>query len=163
MNRFITFTIIFTFWLLWSGFYDPFHVILGIFSSILVVYWTGHLFVETKKSVGLRLIQWLRFESYSLWLLWQIVLANLQLFRLSFHPNLFRELSPKLITFKTTLSGDVPKFIFVQSITLTPGTVTVQIKGDEVKVHAINDKAAEGLPGEMEDRVKHIYKSKKYG
>ena len=151
----------FIFWLLWSGLYDPFHVILGIFSSIIVVYWTGHLFVETKKSVGLRLVQWLRFESYSLWLLWQIILANLQVFRLAFHPNVLKELNPKLVTFKTTLVGDVPRFIFVQSITLTPGTVSVQIVDDEIKVHAINDEAANGIPGEMEDRVRYIYQNRK--
>ena len=163
MNRFVTFLVVFSIWLIWSGFYDPFHITLGIISSILVVYWTGHLFVESNKSMGLRLVQWLRFEKYVVWLLWQIVLANIQVFKLAFHPNVLKQLSPKLVTFKTTITGDVPKFIFAQSITLTPGTVTVQITGDELKVHAINDEAASGLPGEMEDRVKYIYEGSQYG
>ncbi len=163
MNRFITFIIVFVIWLLWSGLYDPFHITLGVISSIIVVYWTGHLFVESQKNMGTRLGQWLRFESYAIWLVWQIILANIQVFKLSFHPNVLKELSPKLVTFKTTLTGDVPKFIFAQSITLTPGTVTVQIQGDELKVHAINDAAASGLPGEMEERVKYIYKRANYG
>ena len=61
-------------------------------------------------------------------------------------------------TFKTKVSGDVPLFIFAQSITLTPGTVTLNINNDEITIHAISRAAADGVPGEMEARVLNIYK-----
>ena len=73
-----------------------------------------------------------------MWLLWQIVLANIQVFKLAFHPNILEVLSPRLISFKTSLKGEVPQFILAQSITLTPGTVAVGIDNGEFKVHAIN-------------------------
>jgi multicomponent Na+:H+ antiporter subunit E len=43
------------------------------------------------------------------------------------------------------------------SITLTPGTITIRIEDDIFYVHAINRKAAEGLPGEMEDRLARVF------
>ncbi len=163
MNRFVTFIVIFTFWLFWSGMFDAFHITLGLLSSAIVVKWTGHLFVESHQSFTTRIKEWLRFESYAVWLLWQIVLANVQVFKLAFHPNVLTELKPKLITFKTSLKGDVAKFIFAQSITLTPGTVIVGIEDDTFKVHAINDEAASGLPGDMEVRIQKIYEGRENG
>ena len=49
------------------------------------------------------------------------------------------------------------QFILAQSITLTPGTVTVRIKDDEFMVHAITQEAADALPGDMQDKVKQIF------
>tara|TARA_A100001015_G_C15038634_1_gene737987 strand:- start:3397 stop:3885 length:489 start_codon:yes stop_codon:yes gene_type:complete len=158
MNRFITFVVIFSIWLLWSGLYDSFHIALGIISSIIVVSWTGHLFTDSHKDIITRIIQWVRFEKYGIWLLWQIVLANIEVFKLAFHPKVLTQLNPKLISFQTRLKGDVAKYMFAQSITLTPGTVTVRIHDNEIKVHAINDDAASALPGEMQDRIAKIYK-----
>ncbi len=163
MNRLITFIVILTFWLFWSGMFDVFHITLGLISTLIVVNWTGNMFVETKQDFSTRVREWLRFEKYALWLLWQIILANIQVFKLAFHPNLLNMLDPKLITFKSNLKGDVAKFIYAQSITLTPGTVTVSVRDDEFKVHAINNEAATGLPGEMEERIHKIYEGRKHG
>ena len=163
MNRFLTFVVIFTFWLFWSGMFDPFHVALGIISSAIVVQWTGRLFVETSQPLSRRLMEWVRFEAYAVWLLWQIVLANIQVFKLAFHPNLLRVIHPRLISFKTNLKGDVAKFILAQSITLTPGTVTVRINGNQFDVHAINNDAATGVPGPMENKIANIYKGSIHG
>ncbi len=163
MNRFITFIVILTFWLFWSGMFDAFHITLGIISAIIIVRWTGHLFVESKQNFSIRIKEWLKFEIYALWLLWQIILANIQVFKLAFHPNILKILNPKLITFKSNLKGDVAKFVFAQSITLTPGTVTVSVVDDEFKVHAINDEAASGLPGDMEKKIMKIYEGRDNG
>ena len=163
MNRFVTFIVILTFWLFWSGMFDAFHITLGLISSAIIVKWTGHLFVETKQTFRTRIIEWLQFEKYAIWLLWQIVLANIQVLKIAFHPNILKILNPKLITFKTSLKGDVAKFIFAQSITLTPGTVTVSIKEDQIKVHAINDQSASELPGDMEKRIEQIYSGRNNG
>ena len=157
MRKSITFIILFSIWLLWSGLYDAFHLALGVISSLIVVFWTGHLFVEENVSFKQRLTEWLRFEFYIIWLLWQIVLANIQVFKLSFHPKLYRHLRPQVTTFKTSLTGDVALFILAQSITLTPGTVTVKIIDDEFHVHALDNHSAAGVPGQMEQKVAAIF------
>jgi multicomponent Na+:H+ antiporter subunit E len=156
----VTFVVIFSVWLMWSGFFDPFHLLLGLISSMIVVLWTGHLFAEQEQSLGIRIKEWIRFEQYSVWLLWQIIQANIQVLKLAFHPNISTAISPKWVTFKTTLKGDVPLFILAQSITLTPGTVTVKINKNQFTVHAINELAAKGVPGEMENKVKHIFQER---
>ena len=68
-----------------------------------------------------------------------------------------KSINPQMVKFKTSLTTDLSKFVLANSITLTPGTVTVRIQGDEFLVHALTDYVAEGLPGEMEDRVKKIF------
>jgi multicomponent Na+:H+ antiporter subunit E len=147
-----------TFWLIWSGMFDPFHIGLGVISVAMVVRWTGHLFIEQSHSLGQRIDEWLRFEVYSFWLVWQIVLANYDMFKLAFHPNVLREINPQFVSFKTPIVGDVPQFVLAQSITLTPGTVTVSLQNGEFKIHAINDATAKALPGDMQARVQAIYR-----
>ena len=157
MTRFITFSILFVFWLLWSGLYDPFHITLGVISCSIVVFWTGQLFIETQQSIAVRFKQWVRFELYSIWLVWQIVLANMQVLRLAFHHNLLGQLEPQEVVFNTTVQGDVPRFLLAQSITLTPGTVTVGVYGSQFRVHALNAGVASGVPGDMQRRIHHIF------
>ncbi|MEC8678555.1 MAG: Na+/H+ antiporter subunit E [Candidatus Margulisiibacteriota bacterium] len=154
----MTFIILFIFWILWSGKFDPFHLIFGIISVFIVVKWSGSLFVTQKKPLSQRIKEWIRFEVYSFWLLWQIVIANLEVFKLAFHPNVLDQINPKFITFKSPVKGDVAQFIFAQSITLTPGTVTLSIIDGIFKVHAINSSAAAELPGDMQDKILNIYK-----
>jgi multicomponent Na+:H+ antiporter subunit E len=163
MNRFMTFFVLLVFWVLWSGMFDAFHLVLGLISVIIVVKWTGHLFVTQKKPVKHRLKQWIRFEKYSFWLFWQIVIANYEVFKLAFHPNVLKQLNPQYVTFKSDLKGDVPQFIFAQSITLTPGTVTLSVKDGVYKVHALNNAAASALPGDMEKKILNIYKEEHHG
>lgn len=158
MNRFITFLVLFVFWLLWSGMYDGFHITLGLISVWIVVKWSGDLFVTQKKTFSRRIKEWVRFEIYSFWLLWQIVIANFEVFKLAFHPNVLEQINPKFITFNSPIKGELAQFIFAQSITLTPGTVTLSINDGVFKVHAINESAAAALPGGMQDKILNIYK-----
>ena len=88
---------------------------------------------------------------------WEIVLANYEVFKLAFHPNVLNIINPKFVQFQSSLKGDVPQFIFAQSITLTPGTITLSIKDGIYKVHALNDDAAKALPGQMEQKILTIF------
>ena len=59
--------------------------------------------------------------------------------------------------FKSGLASDFEKFVLAQSITLTPGTVTLKIEGDEFLIHAISEEAAQGLTGPMAERVRKLF------
>ena len=143
--------------------YDGFHITLGLISVWIVVKWSGDLFVTQKKTFSRRIKEWVRFEIYSFWLLWQIVIANLEVFKLAFHPNVLEQINPKFITFNSPIKGELAQFIFAQSITLTPGTVTLSINDGVFKVHAINESAAAALPGDMQDKILNIYKEDHHG
>jgi multicomponent Na+:H+ antiporter subunit E len=64
----------------------------------------------------------------------------------------------RVIRFRTHLQNEVAKVVLGNSITLTPGTVTVDIEGDLFTVHALSDTAAESvLDGDMERRVAWVF------
>ena len=85
------------------------------------------------------------------WLLYEIIVANLHLVYLVCRPQRLR---PQIVRFRTHLRGDVAKVFLGNAITLTPGTITLDIDGDEFIVHAVSDVSAASLrTGEMERRI----------
>ena len=126
----------------------------------MIVTWLSQdlLFEDRKKDLGQRLGEAGRFISYLFWLLWQIVLANVHVFKLAMTDAGQDEMSPRVVKLKTKLKSDFAKFVYANSITLTPGTITIQIKGSEYLVHAISAAVAKDLKsGEMERRVAAVF------
>lgn len=102
----------------------------------------------------------MRFAGYIPWLLYQIFLANLHVLYLVFHPRMLELIDPKIIQFDSTLKEDVPQTTFANSITLTPGTITVHVSVlGKFSVHCIDDKSGESLPGAMEKQIDRVFKS----
>ncbi len=97
---------------------------------------------------------WLRFIKYIPWLLYQIFLANIHVLYLTFHPRMMELIDPRIIKFKSKLKSDMSLVTFANSITLTPGTITVYVSIDgDFKVHAIDKASGDPLPGEMEEQI----------
>ena len=152
MQRVTTFVLLLAFWLILSGHYDLFHVASGVLCAGLVTALSGDLLSLGGRETGLNV--W-RFITYLPWLLYQIVLANLHVVSLIFVPE---EIRPQVVRFRTTLKSDLARTTLGNSITLTPGTVTMDIVGDEFVVHALSDKVARDLlTGDMERRVARIF------
>lgn len=148
------FLLLMAIWLVFSGQFDAFHVTLGVLSAAFVTWFSGDmLFEDRKKSIGERISGAGRIAAYTIWLFREIVVANFHVLHLSLHPRSREMLEPRMVRFKTRLKTDFAKYVLANSITLTPGTVTVSIEGDEFLVHAISRKTAESLPGDMESRV----------
>ena len=155
MRYIYTFLIMFGFWIMLSGKFDLFHLALGVLSSALVSFLSADLlmFKEGKN----RLATGVRFLMYLPWLLYQIVLSTLHVTFLALHPKMKDQIDPTIVTFKTKLKTNIAKVALANSITLTPGTITVRIEDQVFYVHAISRKAAAGLPGEMEDRLAKVF------
>jgi multicomponent Na+:H+ antiporter subunit E len=159
MVSFIAFIILFVFWIFLSGQFDLFHLSLGVISCVLVSRISGNLFFREKSIRSAYLWEVLRFLKYLPWLLYQIVLANIHVAYLVLHPKMLTLIDPHIIRFKVKLKTDIGLTTFGNSITLTPGTITVLIHEESFYVHAINQKVVDDLlTGEMEDRVTQIYK-----
>jgi len=142
-------------WVVFSGRIDPTHIGLGILSSLVVTSLSWRLLWQRPDmDFGQRLGQWLGLAKYTFWLLGQIVLANLNILKLAFSPK--TKVDPVIVHRKTRLQSDFARYLLAQSITLTPGTVTVKIDDDELVVHAINHEAADSLNGSMERRLAAI-------
>jgi len=154
MSFLLTAMIMFSFWILLSGHFDFLHLFLGGVSSLLVACWSHDLFIGKSEIVpGLGRI--FRFIKYLPWLFWQIILANLNLVYLTLHPKM--PIEPEIIRFKTDLKTNLGIVTLANSITLTPGTVTIEGNHEEFIVHAISKSAAESLfSEEMQTRVKEV-------
>ena len=153
----LTFLIMFAVWIPLSGKFDVFHLSLGVISCALVTYLSADLLFESTQTKGL-LKTWIRFVCYLPWLLYQILLCNLHLLKLAFHPRMMDLIDPQVIKFRSKLKGDLARVTFANSITLTPGTITIYVSvNGEFSVHAIDKQSAEGLPGEMEARIARVF------
>lgn len=161
MYRVFAFLILFGFWILFSGKFDLFHLTLGVISCLIITLWSKDLvFRNRKKGLWTDLVKVPKFIIYCFWLLIQIVKANLNVIYLALHPRMIQLLSPQIIRFKTTLKSELARVVLANSITLTPGTITVRIDGDEFIVHALTGRIAEGTPGEMERRIANVFAGK---
>ena len=154
-------------WILFSGKFDLFHLSLGIFSCLIVTAISSDLlFKEHQKKFGSRIGELFRFISYCGWLLYQIFLANLHVVGLAVSPRKMEQsLDPYIFTFTTSLQTEFAKFVLANSITLTPGTVTIRVQKNTFIVHAISRKAAGDLPedemSQMEKRVACVFEGGK--
>ncbi len=158
----LTFGISFATWLVLSGKFDLFHLALGVICCLLVAYFSADLMFYSHRPKGLS-GQWFQFVKYVPWLLGQVLIANWHVMKLVFHPNMLEKIDPKIITFRSRLRNDMSLFILANSITLTPGTITVYVNTfGKYTVHVIDRKSGEGLPGEMEKRVAQILEPERY-
>ncbi|MBC7253702.1 MAG: Na+/H+ antiporter subunit E [Actinobacteria bacterium] len=87
----------------------------------------------------------LRLPVFMVRLVWEIIKANLNVAGIILHPRL--PVDPRIVEYRTYLPGDLPRTVFSDSITLTPGTVTVELKGDVLNVHCLCPYHEDGLPG----------------
>ncbi|MGK0189744.1 MAG: multicomponent Na+:H+ antiporter subunit E [Verrucomicrobiales bacterium] len=164
MYQALVFFLLLLTWVIFSGLLDPFHLSLGVLSCLVVTWMSsGMLFANRKVNMGERLRQLQLLVPYLAWLLWQIVHANVHILKLALTPGGPDEVRPQMVRFRTELKSDFAKFLLAQSITLTPGTVTVKIEGDEFLIHAISKFAADGLDGAMEQRIAAIFEPESLG
>ena len=149
------------FWIIWSGKYDINHLLMGVISCVIVTLWSSDLLVSQPK-VGIvqRVTQFFKFLFYFFWLLYQIVVANLQVLKVAFHPRLETVLDPQMVSFKSGMKTRLGQYNLAHSITLTPGTVSVEIEKGAFLVHALTKDAADGVPGDMARYITWVFGGK---
>ena len=157
--------VLFGFWIILSGKLDLFHLTAGALSAAGIAYLSCHLYAVSPP-VGPRgrhpffTMPWLRLALYLPWLSWEIVVASFQVARIVLSPKI--TVTPLLFRFNHRLPHNLARATLANSITLTPGTVTIDVRGDEFLVHALNEKAAEALqgsrPGNMKSRVSSVFR-----
>ncbi len=146
-------------WILFNGRADFDVLVSGAFAALLV-------YAFTWKIVGLspkrELAGWKRawkYLCYFGYLLVEIYKANVQTLGLVFNPK--AELEPQLVRYKTGCREDYSRVLLANSITLTPGTITVSQDEDELVIHALDRETAEGLVGNgFETRLRAIEEGK---
>ncbi len=155
----ITFVLMFITWIVLSGKFDPLLLSLGVISSVLIAYFFHDLLFPSMVPGDVKVF--IRFLQYTPWLILEIVKSNFHLLYLVFHPKMKEMIDPHIIEFKTNLESDIAIATLANSITLTPGTITVTAGSDGVfRVHAVDKPSAEALPGVMLEKVANIFGEK---
>lgn len=119
-------------WAALSGHFEPLLIGFGAASSALIVLLSWRLGILDREAVPLQL--GLRFIRYWAWLAGKIIKANLEVARLVLNP---RGIDPQLLRVRANQRSDMGRVIHANSITLTPGTVSIEIEGREILVHAL--------------------------
>lgn len=154
--------VLFAFWLTLSGKLEIKYLIFGMLSAALVTFITQDL-LEPEQSrrnavsgVTARLkVAW-RLCSYFVWLVREIVMANLQVAYIVLNPKL--PIDPGLLRFRTRLQSSVGQILLANSITLTPGTITVDLTEGTYLVHALVPEAAGSLlEAKMQSKLEAIF------
>ena len=141
------------FWLLNSGHNTALMLSLGAISVALVLYIAHRMDVVDHESQPLHIT--LQLPGFYAWLIKEIILANLLVVKHIWLGN--KTISPTLKTIKASQKTDIGKVIYANSITLTPGTVTVNLEGDQFMVHALlRESIVELEAGEMDRRVTRL-------
>ena len=140
--------VLYIMWLLLSGHYEPFLLLLGLGSVIGIVFLANRMKIVDRESHPIHLT-W-RFPLYLVWLLWEVVKANIAVTKLIWHPSM--PISPTLVKVSASQWSDLGRVIYANSITLTPGTVSVSLEERDIEVHAITKEMAADLESGTMDR-----------
>jgi len=120
-------------WLTLSGYFKPLLLSLGVISIVLTVWMARRMrILDHETAPYITVPQTL---SYFFWLFIEIIKANIAVVRAVMSPNL--EVSPTLTKIPTPQKSDIGRVMFANSITLTPGTVSVSMEDDHILVHAL--------------------------
>lgn len=140
-------------WLAWSGFFKPLLLSLGAISVALTVYLAVRtsFFEHARGLFGMSL----RLPAYWFWLLVEIIKSSIDVAKIVLSPSL--PISPSLVRLHCPREAEMPQTILGNSITLSPGTITIDIDEKEALVHCLSEKGAIDIEsGEILRRIRHL-------
>ncbi len=147
------FAALFAFWVLMSGFLEPFLLAMGAAASLAVVLLARRMEIADREGHPAHLTR--AAPLYWAWLAAQIFKSGLEVSRIILHPRL--PLSPSLARFRPSQESAVGLVTHANSITLTPGTVTIEADHEQFLVHAVTREGAAGtVDSEMDRRVRRF-------
>lgn len=143
----------YAFWLLLSGYFLALLLALGGLSVLIVMVLLRRMDRVDGEPVALH--PSLKFFHYIGWLLWQVVLSNIDVAKRIWDPAL--PIQPRWKKLDTKVTTPLEKTLYANSITLTPGTLTTDVGDDHFMIHSLTAEGLEELrQGEMQRRIKNI-------
>ena len=151
MRRALAAVVLFVFWLVITGSVRPFDLGIGVALSIALAYWADHvLWIGENEPLSAR--AWLRVPQYLAWLLKEIVVAAVYVAERVLDPHL--GIAPSIHEHRAHFERDVGRVALANSITLTPGTITIDVREDTFVIHCLNASFSDSISsGDMERRV----------
>ncbi len=142
--------VLFLFWLLLSGFLTPGLMTFGIVSSIAAVAVGSRMSAIDEEGHPVHLI--LGTITFFPWLIWEIVKSAWNVTKIIVDPAL--PISPTVVTVKAGQKTSSGITTYANAITLTPGTITIDVEGSDLTIHALSKDGASDLKaGAMDARI----------
>ncbi|MEA1889561.1 MAG: Na+/H+ antiporter subunit E [Pseudomonadota bacterium] len=142
MKAFSYGVLLFVFWLLLSGHFEPLLLGLGLASVVLTIFLAKRMNVIDHESYPLHLSS--RLPAFFVYISREIVIANIDVAKRIMKLS-GKSISPRLVEIPVPQKTDVGRVIYANAITLTPGTVSVELTKDKIIVHALTREAADDL------------------
>lgn len=138
-------------WLLWSGHYqNPFMLILGALSILFTMTVCWRMKLVDQEAVPIHLLA--GSIPYTIYLIKEIIVSNVAVTKIILSPKM--ELHRNMVEVEANQKTEVGNVILANSITLTPGTVSVKMSDNKILIHALSyEGAEEELTGDMGERV----------
>lgn len=155
----LLFIVLMAFWVALTATFAAYDLVLGAVCSALVAAITFVLLGQALDPNFTPAVI-VRLPWFILRLIWEIIKANIDVAKIILNPKL--PIDPRIVKYRTFLPEDLHKTFFADSITLTPGTVTVELEGDTLNVHCLCPYHEEGLAG-LEAMVAWLFKVRKEG
>ncbi len=152
--------VLFGLWLLFTGTLDPQEVAVGALLAAAIALFTHRRFT-TAGLQNLSPVRILCLLAYLPYFTWQMIKANLDVAYRALHPRM--PLNPGIVRVKTQMTSDIGKMAVANSITLTPGTLTLEVDGDTLYIHWIDvkttdpEEARRQIPGVFERCLKRVF------
>ena len=137
---FIT-ALLLVFWLLISASFDWQHILAGLVISVILTYYWGEMVFLPGKKTSISWKQVAGFIQYTICLVIDVIKANFHVAYLVLHPRL--PISPGFVITGIDLKKELSKTYYLNSITLTPGTITVKCQDDRLVVHCLTKRNAQ--------------------
>lgn len=153
--------LLFSIWILFSGKFEFKFLLIGLFSSIIISIICFPFMIITNNKSGKQFFVFdfniLKFLSYSLWLIIEIIKSSIDVAKEIFKPNI--EYEPLIVYFSMPFENPLASVVLANSIILTPGTITIDVDGDGIfEVHALSKKFSTGLlDGRMQQKIAAIF------
>lgn len=142
-------------WLLLNGRVTLEVLLIGVLLSA-VLYWASYKLLGTRPQWELKLLRKSgRAIAYLLLLVWNVLVSNVQVMAVILSPKA-KKVKPRLVWFDSPVKTNLGEIILANSITLTPGTITAGLYGDQYCIHALDEAFAGGM--DESDFVKAIVK-----
>ena len=155
----LSFLFLFLLWVIFSGRFDAMHLGLGVLCCAFLAMSSKDMLFRQKISLINRAKLVGRFFIFLIWLAGQIAMSNFYILYLVFHPKMRKMVNPEIVDIDVSkLKIEEAKVLLAQSITLTPGTLTMTLDKEFLKVYAINRSLVGGLQ-DMYDKVYWVFQS----
>lgn len=155
LNLAILFVLLFSAWVIFSGVFSVLYFSLGVLSCLTVVFFYNTMYKDKANKI---MISAFYTVTYLLWLIKEITKSSLDVSLRMW--KLDPAISPTISWIPVKFNDDVAFTIYANSITLTPGTVTIGTKKGMIYVHSLTEGCMEELKGgNMLNRVYKIIKS----